>query len=553
MPLIERRIGLLFFAFAGLLCVALVKASYLGALRSHSLQRAAATQQVAEVTIPAPRGTIVDRHGVELAVSQEAADIAVTPYLVKDPGKLAHTLAPLLKRPESVLLEKLVKRRSGFEYLARQVPAARADRVTKLRQDGIQIIPRTQRAYPRGWLGSQLLGTVGTDGKGLSGVEYARNGVLRGSDGQRREVNDALGEPISMRDTTPTQAGQTVQLTIDTPLQDEVEQVLAGVGKTYRPKGATAVVMNPRNGEVLALANWPRVDANDVGGAPAYARQDRAVGFTYEPGSTFKAFTVAGALQERAVTPHTQFQLPVNLQVADRQIHDAEPRGPETLTVAQILAQSSNVGAVKIGQRLGARRFDSWVRRFGFGKTTGADLPGEEQGIVLPLKQYSGSSMGNLPIGQGQAVTPLQMATGYSAIANGGILRPPHVVRAIGERTVPAPAGRRVLSKPVAASVRRMLEGVLAAGGTASEAAIPGYSLAGKTGTASKPDPVNGGYSNSKYVASFVGFAPARHPRLLVAVMVDEPKGAIFGGVVAAPAFQKIIGFALPYMGINPR
>ncbi|MGI8579356.1 MAG: peptidoglycan D,D-transpeptidase FtsI family protein [Solirubrobacteraceae bacterium] len=553
MPLIERRIGLLFFAFAGLLCVALVKASYLGALRSHSLQRVAATQQVAEVTIPAPRGTIVDRHGVELAVSQEAADIAVTPYLVKDPGKLAHTLAPLLKRPESVLLQKIVKRRSGFEYLARQVPAARADHVTKLRQDGIQIIPRTQRAYPRGWLGSQLLGTVGTDGKGLSGVEYARNGVLRGSDGQRREVNDALGEPISMRDTTPTQAGQTVQLTIDTPLQDEVEQVLAGVGKTYRPKGATAVVMNPRNGEVLALANWPRVDANDVGGAPAYARQDRAVGFTYEPGSTFKAFTVAGALQEHAVTPHTQFQLPVNLQVADRKIHDAEPRGPETLTVAQILAQSSNVGAVKIGQRLGARRFDSWVRRFGFGHTTGADLPGEEQGIVLPLKQYSGSSMGNLPIGQGQAVTPLQMATGYSAIANGGILRPPHVVRAIGERTVPAPAGRRVLSKPVAASVRRMLEGVLAAGGTASEAAIPGYSLAGKTGTASKPDPVNGGYSNSKYVASFVGFAPARHPRLLVAVMVDEPKGAIFGGVVAAPAFQKIIGFALPYMDINPR
>jgi cell division protein FtsI/penicillin-binding protein 2 len=553
MPLIERRIGLLFFAFAGLLCVALVKASYLGALRSHSLQRAANTQQVAEVTIPAPRGTIVDRHGVELAVSQEAADIAVTPYLVKDPGKLAHSLAPLLARPESDLLEKLTKRRSGFEYLARQVPAGRADRVLKLRQDGIQIIPRTKRAYPRGWLGSQLLGTVGTDGKGLSGVEYARNGVLRGSDGERREVNDALGEPISMRDTKPTQAGQTVQLTIDTPLQDQVEQVLAGVGKTYRPKGATAVVMNPRNGEVLALANWPRVDANDVGGAPAYARQDRAVGFTYEPGSTFKAFTVAGALQEHAVTPHTQFELPVNLQVADRQIHDAEPRGPETLTVAQILAQSSNVGAVKIGQRLGTRRFDSWVHRFGFGKSTGADLPGEEQGIVLPLKQYSGSSMGNLPIGQGQAVTPLQMATGYSAIANGGILRPPHVVRAIGDKPVPVPAGRRVLSKPVAASVRRMLEGVLAAGGTASEAAIPGYSLAGKTGTASKPDPVNGGYSNSKYVASFVGFAPARHPRLLVAVMVDEPKGAIFGGVVAAPAFQKIIGFALPYMGINPR
>jgi cell division protein FtsI/penicillin-binding protein 2 len=553
MPLLERRIGLLLLIFLALLLAAAVRASYLGAIKSQSLQRAAATQQAQQTNIPAPRGTIVDRNGVELAVSQQADDVAATPYLVKDPVRLAHRLAPVLRRPEGALFAKLAERHRGFVYLARQVPAARAARVTRLGADGLQLIPRNHRAYPRSWLAAQLLGTVGTDGTGLSGLELSQQVPLRGRDGERQIVNDALGQPISMRDKTETQPGSTIQLTLDSALQDQVEQVLQGVGRTFRPKGATALVMNPRNGEVLALANWPRVNANDVGGAPPYARQNRAVGFTYEPGSTFKAFTVAGALEEHRVTPATPFQLPVEIQVADRRIHDAEARGPETLTVAQILAQSSNVGAIEIGQRLGARDFDSWVRRFGFGRTTGVDLPGEEQGIVLPFDRYSGSSMGNLPIGQGESVTPMQMAAAYAAIANGGILRPPRVVRAVGGHRLPPSPGHRILSPPVARSVRHMLEGVLAPGGTAHEAAIPGYDLAGKTGTASKPDPRLGGYSKSKYVASFVGFAPARHPRLLVAVMVDEPQGAIYGGVVAAPAFQRIVGFALPYYGIAPR
>jgi cell division protein FtsI/penicillin-binding protein 2 len=214
--------------------------------------------------------------------------------------------------------------------------------------------------------------------------------------------------------------------------------------------------------------------------------------------------------------------------------------------VARILAQSSNIGAVKIGMTLGKDLFDHWVRGFGFGTETGVDLPGESPGIVLKPAQYSGSSMGNLPIGQGIAVTPIQMAQAYTAIANGGVMRRPYVVQ--GDQK----PGKRVLATPVAHQVAHMLEGVLAAGGTASEAAIPGYTLAGKTGTAQKPDPVNGGYSKFKYVASFIGFAPARNPRLLVAVMVDEPQGAIYGGVVAAPAFQKILSFALPYLRIPP-
>jgi cell division protein FtsI/penicillin-binding protein 2 len=273
---------------------------------------------------------------------------------------------------------------------------------------------------------------------------------------------------------------------------------------------------------------------------------------TLEPGSTFKAFTVAAALEDGEVTPRTSFNLPPQIQVADRTIGESHPRGWVTLDTSGILAQSSNVGAIMVGQRLGGRRFDQWVRRFGFGRPTRVDLPGEERGLVLPYEKYSGSSMGNLPIGQGELVTPMQMVTAYAAIANGGILRPPHIVQALDGRPVPISRGRRIISSRTAHEVRRMLEGVLAPGGTASEVKIPGYQLAGKTGTANKIDPATGAYSEERYVASFVGMAPARDPRLLVAVMVDEPHGAIYGGEVAAPAFGRIASFALPYLRIPP-
>jgi cell division protein FtsI (penicillin-binding protein 3) len=327
--------------------------------------------------------------------------------------------------------------------------------------------------------------------------------------------------------------------------------VLAGVGAQYSPRGATAIAMDPNTGAILALANWPRVNANDVTGAPSYATEDRAVSFNYEPGSTFKAITVAGALQDGVVSPGTMFNVPSVLQVADRRIHDAEPHGDETLSVADILRVSSNIGADEIGMKLGPARFDYWVHRFGFGAPTGVDLPGEEQGIVLHESQYSGSSMGNLPMGQGESVTPIQMAAAYSAIANGGVLRPPHIVSAIGGKRSALPRGRRIISPVAAAELRNMLRGVFDDGGTASGAAITGYDMAGKTGTANVV--VHGQYSKFAYIASFIGFVPASHPRLLVAVMVDEPQGSIYGGSVAAPAFQKIVGWAVPYLGISPR
>src|SRR3954452_15857511 len=465
MALTERRIGLLFAIFLSLLLVAVARTAWVGAVKGPSLQRLASTQQVVELHVPAERGAITDRHGIDLAVSEPAADIAATPYLITDKLKVATRIAPLLGSAADDVLRKL-NAEGGFVYLARNLPGARAAKIRKLGIDGLQLIPTSRRDYPRRWLASQVLGVVGIDGEGRTGLEYARDSVLRGTDGKRRIVKDALGQPIVLQETRRARPGRDVRLALDGELQSKVEDVLAQVGQAWRPKGATAVVMDPRSGEVLALANWPRVDANDLGGAPEYAAQDRAVGFNYEPGSTFKAFTVAGALEDGVVKPDDIFHLPPTIMVADREIKEAHDRGPIDLTTAQILKTSSNVGTVLIGQRLGASRFDRWVRRFGFGRRTGVELAGEESGQVLQLDKYSGSSMGNLPIGQGESVTPLQLATAYAAIANGGIMRSPRLIERIAGTPTRTPAGRRVISARTAAQLRQMLEGVVEAGGT---------------------------------------------------------------------------------------
>jgi cell division protein FtsI (penicillin-binding protein 3) len=551
MGLTERRIKLLLAIFAGLLAVAVVRTLWLGGVQAASLQRAAATQQVDQIVVPARRGAISDRNGIEVAVSQPAADVAATPYLVKQPARVAAQLAPVLGQTPARVLKKLGAE-AGFVYLARNLPATKAEQIKKLHIEGLQFIPSARRDYPRKWLASQAIGGVGVDGEGLSGLEYAFDDVLHGTNGTRRIVKDALGAPIVLQETKRAVPGKDLKLTLDAQLQGKVEDVLAQVGAKWHPKGATAIVMDPNTSTILALADWPRVDANDLGGAPAYASQNRAVRFIYEPGSTFKAFTVAGALEDKRVTPDEYWHLPPTIDVADRTIKEAEERGTVDLTTSQILAQSSNVGTVRIAEKLGADRFDYWTRRFGFGRRTKIELPGEESGLVLARNKYTGPSMGNLPIGQGNSVTPMQLATAYAAIANGGVLRRPRIVARVGNRATKVPTGKRIISEATTAQVRQMLTGVFEAGGTASKIAIDGYTLAGKTGTASKIDADTGEYSQSRYIASFVGFAPARDPKLLVTVMVDEPQGAIFGAEVAAPAFQEIMRFALPYLRIGP-
>jgi cell division protein FtsI (penicillin-binding protein 3) len=299
---------------------------------------------------------------------------------------------------------------------------------------------------------------------------------------------------------------------------------------------------------VLAMAVSPRFDANRFSDTAAERTRNRAVTDTYEPGSTFKLVTIAGALSERIVTPSTTFRLPFQIQVADRFIHDSHFRPTETMSVSEILLRSSNVGTVTVAQKLGEELLKEWLDRFGLGRPTGIDFPGESPGI---MPQWSGSTIGNVPIGQGIAVTPIQMASIYAAIANKGLWLQPHLVDRIGGRLPVRPEQRRIVTQGIAAQLSTMLRSVVGEGGTGTAAAIPGYNVAGKTGTAQKPDP-RGGYSSSKYVASFVGFVPASKPRLVILVSVDEPGKAIWGGVVAAPAFAAIAKFALQYLEVPP-
>jgi cell division protein FtsI (penicillin-binding protein 3) len=542
--LVERRIGLLFALFLLLLGAATARATWIGTVKAGSLGDRALQQQVEDMVVHARRGSIIDRTGMDLAVSEDAVTVFAHPFLIKNPTAVAARVAPLLGVPEDDLLKQLADRTQTFVYLKHKIDASVGHKIDQLGIEGIDTVIEPKRSYPQGYLASQVLGMVGAENTGLAGLEYSQEDTLGGDDGHRRVVKDAIGQPVALIETKRAEEGEDIKLTLDAAIQERVEAVLGEVGQAYQPAGATAVVMDPRSGAILALANWPRVDANDPDSAPDYARQDRAIQFNYEPGSTFKAFTIAGALEEGLIRPDTMLHVPFELQVADRTIGEAHEGGNGDLTVEQILARSSNVGSAMIGLKLGSTRFDHWVRRFGFAKPTGVDLPGEQRGIVLDPKHYSGSTLGNMSIGQGLSVTPIQMAAGFTAIANGGVKHEPYIVQ--GDRK----PGTRVLSKKTATEVASMLEGVLGPGGTAQEASVDGYTLAGKTGTAEKPE--NGTYSKTDFVASFIGFAPARNPRLLVSVMVDEPRGDIYGGTVAAPAFERIMEFALPYLKIPP-
>jgi cell division protein FtsI/penicillin-binding protein 2 len=546
---IERRIGLLFAGF--LLCFVVVvgRAAWLQGVQGAQLASEATYQQTEVVKVPGLRGSLLDRYGNPLAVSEDAATIYATPYQVKKPVKVAEELARVLKMDKDEVLEGLTEE-SGFAYIDKEVDLPTAARVERLEIPGIGQLPASRRSYPQGEMAGQTIGSVGSEGEGLTGLELGEEGALRGSDGERSVVKDALGEPIRLDTVKEAEDGESVRTTLDPAIEKATEDALNEVGELWSPKGATAIVMNPRNSQVLAMANWPPIDPTDLSEVDPEYLLNRATGFTYEPGSTFKAFTVSAALEEGIVTPTTTYTLPPALQVADRTIEDAEERGTVTLSVAEILSHSSNVGAVTIGLQVGSEKYSRWINRFGFGRPTRIQFPGEEQGLVPALDEYSGSTMGNLPMGQGLSVTPIQMIAGYSAIANGGILKPPQLVKDVGGEAVQEPKGRRVISPEVASEVREMLEGVLAPGGTASEVSVPGYLLAGKTGTAQVAE--NGTYSKTKYVASFIGFAPAQDPQLLVAVIVDEPQGEIYGGSVAAPAFGKIAEFALPYLGVPP-
>jgi cell division protein FtsI (penicillin-binding protein 3)/stage V sporulation protein D (sporulation-specific penicillin-binding protein) len=363
-------------------------------------------------------------------------------------------------------------------------------------------------------------------------------------------VRDALGQPVNTIQQRPARNGRDVYLTLDSHIQANAEQVLEQTVRQWHAKNATAIVLDPHTGAVLAMAQEPGYSANYF---PQATKQgltvDHAVNDVFEPGSVFKIVTIGGALSEHKVTPRTSFILPPEIHVADRVIHDAEIRPTERMTVAQILQRSSNVGAITIAERyLGESGLKRWMARFGFGRRTGIDFPGESPGL-LP-SYWSGSTIGNVPIGQGVSVSSIQLASAYAAIANGGEWIQPHLVDHVLGAAPPRLDRRRILPPGVDYELRTMLKGVVSDQGTAQLAAIPGYTVAGKTGTAQKPGPH--GYIPGAYVATFVGMVPASHPRLVVLVSVDQPQGGIYGGTIAAPAFEQIASFDLQYLEVPP-
>jgi cell division protein FtsI/penicillin-binding protein 2 len=548
--LVNRRIRLflaaLTLAFGGLL----LRATWLQGVRAESLSSLGRTQHREEVTIPAGRGTIYDRKGVELALGERATTVYANPMQVSRPRDTAIAIRRTLGLDADRLYPKLADRSRGFVYVARQADPAQAAALERLKLPGLGFYTEERRNYPQRSVASQVLGYVGIDGEGLAGLELQFNDALAGRAGKETLVKDPAGRVIDVQGQQPEVPGRDLRLTLDHSIQANAEEVLRATVHKWNAKSASAVVLDPRTGAILAMAVQPGYDANRYPSAARDLQRNRAVTDTYEPGSTFKLITVAAALSEHLVSPSTRFTLPYTIEVADRIIHDAEERGTVNYSVSQILAHSSNIGAITLAEMLGKTRLSKWISRSGFGHATGIDFPGESPGIVLPPDKWSGSTIGNVPIGQGIAVTPVQMAAAYAAVANRGIWSRPHLIDHVAGGGRPSLHRHRMVSQRVAAQVMSMLKGVVAEG-TGQFAAIPGYQVAGKTGTAQKPDS-HGGYATGRYVASFVGIVPASRPRLVVLVAVDEPQGAIWGGVVAAPAFQQIARFDLQYLELPP-
>jgi cell division protein FtsI (penicillin-binding protein 3) len=546
----NRRIGVLAAAFLILLGAALARSAWLQVVKGPEYAAMALRQHRETVVVPAARGTIVDRNGQPLAIGRLTTTVYANPRQVDDARNLTLAAGKLLGNDPAELYPLLTDRSRGFVYVARKADPKQAEKLEALGYAGLGFYPEELRFYPQGPVAAQILGYAGLDNKGLEGLERSLEGTLAGKPGSQTIVKDPFGRALDVVETRPETPGKSVRLTIDRQIQANAEEVLAETVRRWGARSATAVVLDPRTGEILGMATAPRFNANRFPTTRADRRRNRAVTDTYEPGSTFKLVTVAAALQEGIVNPRSSFRLAPTLEVADRTIREAHSRGTQRMSVREIVEYSSNIGTITIAQRLGEGRLASWIDRFGFGNATGIDFPGESPGFALPVDEWSGSTIGTVPIGHGIAVTPVQMARAYATIANGGRLVRPHLIDRIDGTSAVSGVGRRVVSKVVADQMLDMLRGVVVEG-TGTAAAIPGYTVAGKTGTAAKIDP-DGTYSTSRYVASFVGLVPASKPELVVMVMVDEPRGGYYGGTVAAPAFREIARFNLQHLEIPP-
>lgn len=549
----RRRAGALLALVLLLLMAIGVRLTYVQGMRADEYAATARAQRVRKIELPPTRGTIFDRNRRELAISVPARTIYANPRQIADPAATARALAPVLNLPEATLDGKLREER-GFVYLARKVSLETGDRVGDLRLPGVGVLDEAKRDYPGQALAAPLLGAVGTDAEGLGGIEYAFDDLLRGQPGFRVLEQDPLGRRIAhgeFREEPPV-PGSHLVLTIDRDIQYAAERALQKTIDESGALGATAIVMDPRTGEILAMASRPSFDPNDLKDANATTMRNRAITDVYEPGSVNKVVTASAVLTEKVIGPKAGIWVPTQIRVADATFKDEHSQGSRSMDLAEILRVSSNVGTIRLAQMLGPERLDRYFERFGYGRPTGLGLPGEASGLIGSAGRWS-TSLPTMAIGQGLSVTPLQMIRVFATIANGGVAVEPVIVSGWSapdgtRHQTPSPRRSRIIASDVAAQVRQMLTGVVRSG-TGTLAAVAGYDVAGKTGTAQKPSPY-GGYSG--HVASFIGFLPAKAPELVISVSIDQPGGSVYGGVAAAPAFRSIAESAVRVLRIPP-
>jgi cell division protein FtsI (penicillin-binding protein 3) len=524
-------------------------------IHAAKLAKRAERQQEQLVPVEGERGTIYDRQGRVMAMNTEMPSVFAVPTAIEEPRMLGAELASVLGRPKAELIKRLSTDRA-FVWLDRQISPARARAALSVGGGGIGVISESHRFYPKRSLMAHLIGFTGLDNDGLEGIELRYDSMLRGEQGWRLVERDAAGRVVLSKGSGTPKRGDDLRLTVDEVIQFETEQALDSVVQETQASSAIAIMMEPATGAILAMAVRPDFNPNRLAGLDAGQWRNRAITDLYEPGSTMKPLMLAGAFEERVVKPDELIDCEQGrMMVANKALHDHEPFG--LLTPQEIIQHSSNIGAAKIGMRLGAERLHNWLTMFGFGRPTGIDLKGEVGGLLRPVSQWSGRSVASHAIGQEVGVTPLQLVTAYAALANGGWLVRPHLVESVitpdgTNHPVPNTPIRRVISGRTARQVRDILTSVTTPEGTGAQASMVGFQVAGKTGTAQKVNPETHRYDARAVVSSFIGFVPADSPRFVLLVVVDDPQGPGWGGTVAAPVFRQIATAALHYMGVMP-
>lgn len=559
---VEKRLfALLFIFFLSLLGI-LGRLVFVQAFSSDKYNKEAEQQRLRSIEVPPERGVILDRNGNELAVNTIMDTIYATPSLIEDRKEFAREAASILKVDERKMLNKLI-RQTEFTYLARKADPGVSQEIKKLvKKDnikGIGFLKESKRYYPNSTIGSHVIGFSGMDNHGLSGVELYYDELLYGTAGKIIAERDIAGSliPRSIQSSSRPKDGVNIRLSIDREIQYKAEVELNAAVKKYEAKAGSIVVMNPENGEIFAIASVPGFNPNKLSTMRDENSRNRAITDLYEPGSTMKVIIACAALAEGLCNPSTAFYVEPTIRIGHKTIKEAHYRPAKTFTFSEIIQESSNVGAVKIGLMLGKERVNEYLENFGFRGKTGVDYPGEATSYYLNVDDWAQTTLANIPFGQGICTNQLMMTRAYSVIANDGVPVKPHfLVEAVDKRgrivrEAPVVREKRVVDESTCVKMRGILEKTVL-DGTGGLAKVQNYRVGGKTGTAQKAK-VNGrGYEKGKYIASFIGMAPIQDPKLVISVIIDEPKGAIYGGAVAAPTFSKIAEFALRYLKIPP-